>query len=359
MTKSKLEELRQKIDTIDEKLLELLDERTGLAGDIYRAKQEAGITEAYNAEREISHLETLHKLGCENLTRDEIDKIFLQIFSIARSRQKDCKVCVFGEKHGWIDDSAMERFSNPASLCNVDNIEDFLVQTDSGNLGFACMTPQFNPDYALVLESLLSGKISIVEEFNYTPDFCIVSNSARDLSEAHELCTTNEMLKLLRGYFLSMSFDLKIKICRSMYEVYENLQSINPVAAILPANLVKENKDLVMIRENLKSDLLVALSFMVFSKNQNTQFKPDMKASILCATSDSSTKLWEMLAIMKSYNVSLFDLQSTGFENKPWSKLIKIDLATPNSKDELDRLIIELEKKSMLVKLCGIYPVYR
>lgn len=358
MTTTKLENLRNDIDNIDEKLIELLEDRMSLVDHICQAKKEAGITEPFDPKRETNLLKRVRKLGKQKLASNEIDKVFLQILSISRQRQRERKICVFGEKNGWVDDAALSRFGGCATISTVENTEDFLSQTEAENLGFACVTPQFSADRGAILESLLSGKISIIEEFSYSPEFSIVSNSARDLSEVHELCVTNEMLKLLRSYFISMSYDLKIKICRSTSEAYESLKSINPVAAILPSNLVRGRTDLVKIEENLKSDLLGPVKFMIFAKTPGKDFSKNMKTTILCAINQDGDKLWEMLAVIKTFNLKIFDIQTTDFDGKPWKKLTSIELSTPDTREELDRMVKELERKCVLVKACGIYPEF-
>lgn len=358
MKMSKLEELRKSIDNIDERMLELLKERVALVDDIYAAKKEEGIRESFDSDREVTLLKSLRKQAENRLSSAEVDAVFLQILSICRHRQKETHVCVFGEKNGWTEDAALQRFGNSSTINAVDTAEDFLAGIEHGNLGFACVTPQFSSDRAAILESLLSNKISIVEEFTFSPEFSVVSNSAKDLSEVHEICVTNEILRLLRPYFVSMSFDIKINICRSMSEAYENLQSINPVAAILPSNLVKSRNDLIVIKEKLKSELLGPVKFMVFTNKARLQVGSGKKTTILCALNGDSDKLWEMLAVVKAFNLKIYDIQTVDFEGKPWKKITSLEFSAPANQDELNHIIADLEKKCILVKLCGIYSEY-
>ncbi|MEW6708429.1 MAG: chorismate mutase [Candidatus Riflebacteria bacterium] len=354
MTQNQLEELRKTIDGIDEQIVGLLMERTSLAQEIARAKTQTGEPVLVPG-REIQIIDKLSKIAGNRLSREEVARVFLQIFSISRARQKAGKFCVFGEKNGWAEDAALARFGLSAPLAAVDNFEDFLAQIDGGNPGFACVTPQFSPDGSALLESLLSGKIAVAEKFYFSPEFVLVSNTARDLSEVHELCVTNEMLRLLRGFFLSISYDLKIKICRSASEVYENLQSVNPTAAVLPVNLLKTRPDLIVIREGLKSELIGPAKFMTFSRQPNLSLEPELLTTILCGIGNDNSKILELVDIIKMFNLNVFDIQTNDFEGKPWQKIVSIEISLPPSNDLLNQMVRALEHKCLMVKLCGFY----
>lgn len=357
MTEKTIEELRKTITEIDEKILELIIERVAVAKKVAAVRSEAGETLQFDAQRELNILEFLTRKAADRLTAEEITRVFLQIISVSRSRQSEKKICVFGEKNGWVEDAALARFGNSAAIAAVDNTDDFLAQTDSGNHGFACSTPQFTVDRNAMIENMLAGKISVVEKLVFSPEFSVVSNRACDLSEVHELCVTNEMLRLLRSYFLAMSYDIKIKICRSCSEAYENLQSINPVAAVLPTNLLKNRSDLIVIRDGLKSEVLGPVSFMSYAHEPRQKYDSQQRAMVLCGVNGDSSKLLELLGIMQKYNLHINDIQTADFENKPWQKIVTIEMSLPESKEKFDQILGELEEKCVMVKVCGLYPL--
>lgn len=351
-----IEELRKSIDEIDEKLLRLLIDRAVLARDVGFVKDAAGRECFFDPKRERDILQRLGKLADGQLGQREVDRVFLQVISVCRQRQHSKKVCVFGEKNGWVEDAALARFGASMPLTSVDNVDDFQAQIDAENLGFACVTPQFCESQNVLAENLLSGKLAVVEQFEIQPEFSLVSNRASDLSEVQELCVTNEILKLLRGFFLSISFDLKIKICRSLSEVYENLQSINPVAAILPAKLLENRNDLYLIREGLKSEILGRTRFMVFAGKSNVEFCEDLYCNILCAVNGAETKLEEIIELFKKFDLNISYVQTLEFTDKAWQKVIGIEVKLPKEKDTFARFFVELEKKCAIVKNCGFYP---
>ncbi|MGM0599230.1 MAG: chorismate mutase [Candidatus Rifleibacteriota bacterium] len=357
MSSAKLEELRKIIDDVDDRLIELLNERIGLVKDVLAAKNEAEIARALDSAREQQILDRLQKQNNGPIKPEEIRKIFFQIFSVCRKRQQQRKICVFGEENGWVEDAALARFTQKEQIRNAETIDDFLSEIGNGNLGFACITPQFQLDRRAILENLLSGKISVVEEFDYQPEFSLVSNRTHDLSEVSELCVTNELLQLLRDFFVSMSFDAKINICRSDSEALENLQSIKPIAAILPSRLIENiEDDFIVIENNLKSELLSPVKFMTFAAESVKVKGQNFKATVLCAVNGENEKLWEILAVLNAFNLKLFDIQTVNFMDKPWKKVIAIEFSAPENQEIFEHIVNELQKKTILVRVCGVYP---
>jgi chorismate mutase/prephenate dehydratase len=356
MSQNKTMSLRNQIDELDKDLLKLLGRRVELAQQVFKEKAAAGQSEPFTPEREVQLLDELKKQTGTGLSAAEIESVFLPVISLCRSRQKETKISVFGEQNGWTADAARLRFGPSAKINTVENAKDFFAEINQGNLGFACVTPQFTLDRADVLESILSGKIALIEEFVYSPVFALVSNSAKDLSEVQELCVTREMLTLLRRFFLSFSYDLKIKLCCSTSETFDSLKSIHPVAAILPAHQLNQYSDLHILKSAIKSEVMGPVKFMVFAKQLRAvdSQAQNLKAAILCAVNDA-----DILAVMASFkelNLEVIDVQTIDFENKPWKKLIGIEIVAPQDHTKLQTLMKRLEEHCLLSKLGGIYP---
>ena len=74
-----LEDLRNKIDAIDNELIEILNERMALIHEIGEIKKSSN-TAIYRPEREKNIIDRLHKNHKGLLNRAAIEAIFLEIF---------------------------------------------------------------------------------------------------------------------------------------------------------------------------------------------------------------------------------------------------------------------------------------
>lgn len=361
MSTDSLKELRKNLDQLDIDLIKLIEERAAFAREIWLEKKKEGHESSFAPVREAEIFDRLRKTKLNELDIQALENIFVEIVSACRSVQTSTRVTILGEKQGWVHDAACSRFGFSTEISTTENFEDFIssISAAPGNLGFASVSPHHSIEFLPLVESLFSGKLSICEEFNFSPEFSVVSNSARDLSEAHEICVTSEILQLLRQFFISLSYDLKIKICRSMSECFENLQSINPVAAILPAKLAGSGKDLKLVKTGLRAESFGSARFFTLTSGSSTTWQPGIKTSLICAAKKSCESLSEVVSILKNSNIRISDIFTLPFTGKPWDSLFITEFCVPESREKFDKLLSKIEKKCMLVKNCGFYPVFR
>ncbi|MBZ7953474.1 chorismate mutase [Campylobacter sp. W0018] len=82
-----LKELRDKIDIVDDKILELLNERMAYVKIIGEIKKNHN-KEIYYPKREKAILDRLKNKNLKNLDHDAIELIYGKIFAVARSLER-------------------------------------------------------------------------------------------------------------------------------------------------------------------------------------------------------------------------------------------------------------------------------
>lgn len=361
MTSKTLEDLRKDLDAIDGKIVELLDQRAVKALEVRVAKQAAGIENSLVPVREAQIFATLRKAKLNKLTHQQLEQIYVEIVSACRQLQSQNRICVLDEKAGWVHAAAINRFGSACQVVAADTFEDFSSELARGldRFGFASFTPDFSHERLSLIDALMSERLFVVEEFNHSPEFCVVSNTARDLSEAGEICVTSDMLRQLRQFFISMSYDLKIKICRSMTEVLENMQSVNPVAAILPIEIAKTAGDLIVLRPGLKIESMPHVRFFTLASKPANEYAPGLKTLLLCAMDEYSDKLSLVFSEIRQHNIRVTDIHSVEFSGKPFNSVVAIELILPESQENFNKVITKIESASLLLKICGFFPVFR
>ncbi|MFA6618570.1 MAG: chorismate mutase [Candidatus Neomarinimicrobiota bacterium] len=82
-----MDKLRKKIDSIDEKIVKLLDERMGLAFEIGKIKKEKA-RGVFDASREDEVFSKLKAISKECISDDEVKELYEHIISISREHGK-------------------------------------------------------------------------------------------------------------------------------------------------------------------------------------------------------------------------------------------------------------------------------
>ena len=106
-----LDDIRKKIDELDSKLLELLNNRADLVHEVGEIKKKGGI-EIYAPEREESLLKGLIEKSEGRLSEASIRAIYREIMSAALSLEQDLKIAYLGPQGTWTHQAAISKFGH-------------------------------------------------------------------------------------------------------------------------------------------------------------------------------------------------------------------------------------------------------
>ena len=106
-----LDDIRKKIDDLDSKLLELLNQRADLVHEVGEIKKKDGI-EIYAPEREESLLKSLVQKSQGRLSETSIRSIYREIMSAALSLEQDLKIAYLGPQGTWTHQAAISKFGH-------------------------------------------------------------------------------------------------------------------------------------------------------------------------------------------------------------------------------------------------------
>ena len=107
--KDELEKIRSQIDTIDESILELVNQRSLLAKETANLKKS---TDIYKPEREAKIIRNLISLNEGPLLKEQVISIFNEIISSCRSLEKELKVSYLGPEGTFSEEAVKEVFGS-------------------------------------------------------------------------------------------------------------------------------------------------------------------------------------------------------------------------------------------------------
>ena len=123
-----LKKLREELDIIDDKILELLNERMGIVKKIGDLKNR-GNESIYRPEREKEIIERLSKLSKNKLlNKSAIEAIFLEIFAVSRNLEKPELVAYLGPEGSFTHQAAESRFGAMSEYLPMNSIRAVFKQ---------------------------------------------------------------------------------------------------------------------------------------------------------------------------------------------------------------------------------------
>lgn len=195
MSEEGLNKLRVKLDSIDNKLLELLNDRMELVHQVGVLKANSGGA-IYRPERERAIIDRLDDLNAGKLNRNAIEALFLEIFAISRNFELPENVAFLGPAGSFTHQAAEARFGAMSSYISIGSIKGVFreVKTKKAKFGVIPIENSSN--------GIVSDTINCLTKY----DLKIIAEVILDIH--HTLATTCDNVKdIKRIYSKDIAFD--------------------------------------------------------------------------------------------------------------------------------------------------------
>ncbi len=175
-----LEVLRGKIDSLDTKLVKLLNERTRHALEIGKLKQKSG-KGVYVPAREKAVFERVVSSNKGPLSSKSLRAIYREIMSAALSQEKKIKVAYQGSSSTFSHQAARSRFGGSVNYLSCKTIDDVFDSVEKKTADYGVVPVENSPEdaVAFTLNRLTTTSLKICAEL-YLP----VSKSLPDTLES-------------------------------------------------------------------------------------------------------------------------------------------------------------------------------
>src|SRR5512144_1865090 len=123
MSKQKIQELRRKIDELDNKLVDLLNERARIVIEVGNIKK-AEKLDFHSPSREREILERLSARNKGPFPQNTLKAVYHEILSSSLSLERPLKVAYLGPRATFTHQAGMQQFGFEAQYVAVENIKD-------------------------------------------------------------------------------------------------------------------------------------------------------------------------------------------------------------------------------------------
>lgn len=349
----KLKSLRQKIDCLDQKIIQLLNMRAEIAVNIAETKAREGKS-VYSPDREIEVFKKISALNRGPLKSGALESIYREIMSSSLSMRQPLKIAYLGPEASFTNLAALKRFGSQVEYIPYDSITDVFVRVEND---FA--------DYGVVpIENSIEGAVSHTLDMFVDSDLKICSQIILDIS--HNLLADCPKDKIKRVYSNPQVFGQ----CRRWLQ--ENLSSAEKIevsSTTRAAQIAAREKNSACIASSLAAKIyrlrILAADiedsphnitrFLVIGKTDVPPTKHD-RTAILFSIKDKVGALHEMLMPFKKYGINLTKIESRPSKKKAWDYYFYIDLEGHYCGQTVKKALRELENKCKFLKVLGSYP---
>ncbi|EGR2796534.1 bifunctional chorismate mutase/prephenate dehydratase [Vibrio cidicii] len=373
-----LEEIRLRLNDLDDQLLSLLSERRKLSIEVAKSKVETS-KPVRDASREQQLLVKLINNGREKYQLDAqyITKLFHTIIEDSvllqqsylqnllnpeQSRKPLARVAFLGAKGSYSHLASREYFSRKNTELIELNCEHFkeVTQTvESGHADFGVLPIENTSSGSIneVYDLLQHTTLYIVGELTQPIEHCLVATKELRLEQIkvlyshpqpHQQCS--EFLSRLKG--------VTLESCASTADAMKKVQELNrdDVAAIGNASSGKLY-GLQPIQGNIANQTENHTRFIVVARKPvEVSAQIPAKTTLIMSTSQKAGSLVETLLVLQRYGINMTKLESRPIMGNPWEEMFYVDLEAHLDSESMQLALNELTKLTKHLKVLGCYP---
>ncbi|MHA1130079.1 MAG: prephenate dehydratase, partial [Candidatus Helarchaeota archaeon] len=317
--KKKLEALRAEISKLDTKIIQLLDQRAGIAKSIGDIKRTMGIP-IIDHEREKKVYEEISTKKLTYLTKSQIHAIYRNIIGSSRAVQVGKKrVALLGPAGTFSDQAAKLYFSAAeAEFVITKDIPDIFRKVFAREVDYG-LVPVENSTYGSVpitLDLLLEKDIKVIGEFILRIKLNLIALKEVALHNIKTVLSHQNPLGQCRRFIEENIPNADIIETKSTSEAVERLPQYENAAAI-GTELAAELYDRVIISKGIEDNQNNYTRFFIIG-HEDTNPTGNDKTSIVFSVRHVPGALLEALKSFSSRNINLTKLESRPSRLRPW-----------------------------------------
>lgn len=348
-----VQELRAKIDQIDQELTALLHRRAEIVLEMVQAKgREKKST--YDPSREREVLEKILKRPGP-FPSSGLESVFREILSASRTLQEAIQVGYLGPEGTFTHEASLQHFGGSAELKPESSLTDIFRSVEQGEL-----------DYGVVpVENSLEGVVSETLDLLLETPLKICAEIVLPIS--HSLFSPKKELNEIRKVF---SHPIALAQCRRwLAESLPNAVRISTestaaavqrilkekASAAIAGPLAGKIHQMEPLYQNIQDRSDDFTRFLVLGREEAVRTKND-KTTLILSLKNRPGALWKVLQPFAKRRINLTKIESRPAKDEPWSYLFFIDCEGNAQDPPLSKALEEVEEFCRFVKRLGSYP---
>ncbi len=308
-----LQDLRNRIDGLDDQLLSILNERMELVkkvGELKRSSQSI----IYRPEREKQILDRLAKHNNGLLTRQAIDAIFFEIFAVSRNLELPERVSYLGPEGSFTHQAAEGRFGAMSEYLVLPTIHSVFESVETGRAKFG-VVPIENNQEGIVVETvdfLREKNLSIVAEMLLKVHFTFASqsDSLKSIKRIYSKdIAFRQCGKFISEYLEGMGIEL---IAVDSTSKAAKMASTEPDSAAICSSISARLFGVPILFDNIEDSDQNQTRFLILAKEFTNMKSNDDKTTIIANLPNTNRPgvLYEFLKDFNDRGINLTKIES-------------------------------------------------
>ena len=351
-----LDDLRRRIDELDDAILKALDERARVVADVGKAKRESNLP-TYDPDRERLILDRLASRA-GRFPPEAIRAVYREVMSACLALQEPLTIAYLGPEGTFTHAAARALFGLAArymEATTIDGVFDAVTRAEATH----GVVPLENSTEGQVLgatDALVEGQLLIRAELELDVSQCLLTR-ASSLGAIERVGSHPQGLGQCRVWLAKNLPQAQLVQYPSTAEAARDAAS-DPRAAAVAGRLAGELYGVPIARERIQDHPENVTRFAMVSLEDAARTGDD-KTTLAFSVRDGRGALLRVLSILDEEGINLSRIESRPSRAKPWDYVFLADLDGHRTDANVARAVERLGALCPLVKHLGSYPRLR
>ncbi len=353
----RLDELRARIDAVDERLLELFNERARLAQAVGEAKRAQGEGDDgfYRPDREAQILRRVQERNPGPLSGETVARLFRELMSACLALEQPLEVAFLGPEGTFTQAAAIKHFGHAVRTVPVGAIDEVFREVEAGAAHYG-VVPVENSTEGVVthtLDRFMVSPLKICGEVVLRIHHQLLSR-APDLGVVRRVYAHQQALAQCREWLTAHLAGVERVSVASNAEA-ARLAAEDAQAAAIASEAAAEIYGLDILVANIEDEPDNTTRFLVIGTRDAGPTGGD-KTALMLSTQNRPGALYRLLAPLDRLGVSMTRIESRPSRRAPWDYVFFIDIEGHREDPPVAEALRELEAEAAMVRVLGSFP---
>lgn len=354
MPKQRIQELRKKIDELDDKLLELLNERARIVIEVGNIKKTEKL-DFHSPSREREILDRLTALNKGPFPQNTLRAVYREILSSSLSLERPLKVAYLGPRATFTHQAVMQQFGLAAQDMPVETIKDVFNEVERGRADYGVVPIENSTSGAVIytLDTFIDSDLKIAAEIVLEVTQHLMNRSGK-IEDIKKIYTIPPAAAQCRQWIEKNLPGVPVLEAPSTARAAE-MAVEDPTAGAIASEMAAVLYGLQIAGRKIEDSASNVTRFLVIAPKSPGKTGRD-KTSIMFSIKDRVGALYAMLAPFAESGINLNRLDARPSGRKVWDYVFFLDMEGHVEEEKVAKAIENLKKDCLFLKVLGSYP---
>lgn len=348
-----LEELRNRIDEIDHKLVALLNERAQVVVEVGKLKSMSD-GPIYAPDREQQVFERIEQANQGPLPDRTLRAVWRELMSGSFFLERPLRIGFLGPQGSFSHNAAMLKFGQSVEYESLTDIASIFDEVSKGHcdLGVVPVENSTGGGVTETLDALIESNVKVCAEVLLAIHHNLMANCPPE--EIHTIYSKPEIFAQCRKW-LSATFRDADTVPVASSARAAQMAAEQDHAGAIGSQVAAELYGLKVIFENIEDTANNITRFLVISREDARPTQQD-KTSILFSTSHKAGALADVLEVFRRHEINMTNIESRPSKKREWEYYFFVDFQGHRTNATVIAGLEAARQHCLQLSILGSYP---